>query len=140
MSRSLSFPRPWRVLPWIAVLAGFSAGCDEDRSLPSAPDPLESEAPVPPAVLDTRSSRPGIVFGTFNMRNNYLNTVHTGWMNGGPLDPSNILSWLAGARDKGGRVVIKLCKGKDSYVKNADGTGTSIWAPTSMTAPSSATI
>jgi hypothetical protein len=43
-------------------------------------------------------------------------------MNGGPLDPSNILSWLSGARSKGGRVDIKLCKGKDSYVKNSDGT------------------
>jgi hypothetical protein len=43
-------------------------------------------------------------------------------MNGGPLEPSNIISWLSGARSKGGRVVIKLCKGKDSYIKNADGT------------------
>jgi hypothetical protein len=62
------------------------------------------------------------VFGTFNMRNEYLSSVHTGWMNGGPLEPSNILTWLSGARAKGGRVVIKLCKGKDSYVKNSDGT------------------
>ncbi len=129
MSRSSSYPRPRRVLPWIAALAVFVAACDEDSSLPSAPDPLESEAPASPTdnptsdiTLDTRSDRPGIVFGTFNMRNNYLNTVHTGWMNGGPLEPSNILSWLGGARDKGGRVVIKLSKGKDSYVKNADGT------------------
>jgi hypothetical protein len=56
------------------------------------------------------------------MSNSYLNSVHTGWANGGPLDPSNILSWLSGARAKGARVVVKLCKGRDSYVKNADGT------------------
>jgi hypothetical protein len=147
MFRSSFFPRPRRVLPWIAVLAVLSVACDEERALPSAPAPDGSEAPAPPAdpaeapadpadapaspadipppadaVLDTRSDRPGIVFGTFNMRNNYLNNVHTGWMNGGPLEPSNILSWLSGARAKGGRVVIKLSKGKDSYVKNGDGT------------------
>ena len=65
---------------------------------------------------------PGIVFGSFNMPNSYLNNVHTGWMQGGPLSPSNILSQLSGARAKGGRVVIKLCKGRDQYVKNSDGT------------------
>jgi hypothetical protein len=56
------------------------------------------------------------------MENAYLDKVHTGWMTGGPLDPSNILSRLSGARAKGGRVVVKLCKGSDKYVKNADGT------------------
>ena len=66
--------------------------------------------------------RAGIVFGSFNMPNSYLNDVHTGWMQGGPLSPENILSWLSGARAKGGRVVVKLCKGRDQYVKNSDGT------------------
>src|SRR5437667_266587 len=60
------------------------------------------------AILDNRSPSPGIVFGTWNMPNSYLNSVHTGWLNGGPLDPSNILSWLSGARAKGARGVIKL--------------------------------
>ena len=118
--------RPLR--PWIAALAILSAACGDEEALPSGPS--ESGVSAQPAespeladvVMDTRSDRPGIVFGTFNMRNNYLNQVHTGWMNGGPLEPSNILSWLSGARSKGGRVVIKLCKGKDSYVKNGDGT------------------
>jgi hypothetical protein len=123
MSRSPSSPRHRHLRPWIAVLALLSAACDEERVLPSSPEPLESEAPVPAdIVLDRRSDSPGIVFGTFNMRNNYLSNVHTGWMNGGPLEPSNILSWLSGARAKDARVVIKLCKGKDSYVKNGDGT------------------
>jgi hypothetical protein len=94
---------------------------------PAAPPTNPAPPPTDPggsvlAVLDNRSSSPGIVFGTWNMPNSYLNSVQTGWMNGGPLDPSNILSWLSGARAKGARGVIKLCKGHDSYVKNADGT------------------
>ena len=116
--------------PWIAALAVLSAACSDDAALPSSPETPGSASGALPAespelaglVMDTRSDRPGIVFGTFNMRNEYLNSVHTGWMNGGPLEPSNILSWLSGARNKGGRVVIKLSKGKDSYVKNGDGT------------------
>ena len=72
--------------------------------------------------MDTRSKLPGIVFGSNNMPNSYLNSVHTGWMQGGPLSPENIISQLSGARAKGGRVVVKLCKGRDEYVKNSDGT------------------
>lgn len=122
MSYSCLRPSFRHLRPWVAGLAILSAACGEEQTLPSAPEILETDAPSPAATLDTRSDRPGIVFGTFNMRNDYLSSVHNGWMNGGPLEPSNILSWLSGARAKGGRVVIKLCKGKDSYVKNADGT------------------
>ena len=114
------------VRPWLAALAVLSTACGEEDAIPSAPEgPAEATAlgaTPDDLAMETRSDRPGIVFGTFNMRNNYLNSVHTGWMNGGPLEPSNILSWLSGARQKGGRTVIKLCKGKDSYVKNSDGT------------------
>jgi hypothetical protein len=107
--------------PWLAALAVLAA-CG-DRDTPSEPTVGTTESPATAdAVLDTRSDRPGIVFGSFDMRNEYLNSVHTGWANGGPLDPSSILSWLSGARQRGGRVVVKLCKGRDSYVKNADGT------------------
>ncbi|MGH7580052.1 MAG: hypothetical protein ACREM9_07770 [Gemmatimonadales bacterium] len=106
------------------------AACSDDTTAPSTPTETPAETPIAPVepselaalTLDNRSSRPGIVFGTFNMRNNYLNKVHTGWMNGGPLEPSSILSWLSGARAKGGRVVVKLCKGNDKYVKNSNGT------------------
>jgi hypothetical protein len=100
-----------------------SAGPSSTADLPADPvSPPTESTDLPTAVLDTRSSRPGIVFGSVSMPNSYLNEVHTGWLTGGPLDPSNILSHLSGARAKGGRVVIKLCKGKDQYVKNADGT------------------
>ena len=121
---------PIRIPRLHAATAGLlvlCAACADDSADPSSPsDPtVTAAAPIDldvAAVLDTRSSRPGIVFGSSNMLNNYLNSVHTGWLAGGALDPSNILSRLSGARAKGGRVVIKLCKGRDSYVKNADGT------------------
>lgn len=130
-----SFPtsptRTFRHCAVAAYLLVLCAGCAADTVDPTAPTSAEPTTPLADsidagglaaAVLDARSGRPGIVFGTVNMPNNYLSSVHTGWMTGGPLDPSNILSNLAGARAKGGRVVIKLCKGKDSYVKNGDGT------------------
>jgi hypothetical protein len=100
-----------------------NAGPSSTAELPAEPvsSPVESIDPAA-VTLDTRSSRPGLVFGSVSMPNSYLDQVHTGWLTGGPLDPSNILSHLSGARAKGGRVVIKLCKGKDQYVKNSDGT------------------
>jgi hypothetical protein len=126
---STFFSRAARLRAMGAGLILLGTACADESGGPSAPADLPEEVAAAPlettiadAVLDNRSSRPGIVFGTFNMRNEYLSSVHNGWMNGGPLDPSNILSWLSGARSKGGRAVIKLCKGKDSYVKNSDGT------------------
>jgi hypothetical protein len=73
------------------------------------------------AVVDV-SAFSGITFGTNNMLPQYLTAVHTGTMLGGPLGPSNIVSVLTQTRSKGGRIVIKLCKGADKYIKNADGT------------------
>jgi hypothetical protein len=32
-----------------------------------------------------------LVYVTMNMQNSALNPVHKGWMQGGPLDPRNIL-------------------------------------------------
>ena len=99
------------------------AACTEDRTGPSpvATEPIAIEGTAN-AVLEARSSLSGIVYGSFNMPNSYLTAVHTGWMQGGPLSPENIISQLSGARAKRGRVVIKLCKGRDEYVKNPDGT------------------
>lgn len=93
-----------------------------DSTVDSPVDSPADSTDLAGLVMETRSSLPGIVFGTTGMRNTYLNSVHTGWFNGGPLDPSNILSWLSGARAEGGRVVIKLSKGRDDYVQNGDGT------------------
>jgi hypothetical protein len=113
-----------------AGLLVFCAACGDDSAGPSSTTDLPAgpvadspvESPDLAAVLDTRSGLPGIVFASFSMPNAYLDKVHTGWMSGGSLDPSNILSNLSGARAKGGRVVIKLSKGRDTYVKNDDGT------------------
>ena len=72
-------------------------------------------------VVERRSSRPGLVFGSWGMSNEHLDQVHTGWMSGGAISPDNIMSRLKGARARGGRVVIKLSRGSDRHVKNRDG-------------------
>jgi len=108
------------------VLLLLAAACGDDTRLPSEPGDAEvtsaPAAPATPALLDNRSAEPGLVFGSSGgVLNAYLNDVHTGWLNGGSISPSNVLANLSAARAKGGRVVLKLCKGKDSYVKNSDG-------------------
>jgi hypothetical protein len=112
--------------PVLALLLLVAACLDETR-LPSQPEDgevlTEQVDPGTATLLDNRSDEPGIVFGSSGgVLNQYLNSVHTGWLNGGSISPSNVLSNLSAARARGGRVVLKLCKGKDSYVKNADGT------------------
>jgi len=98
----------------------------------TTPDSATSDSTVPPPGDSTgsggtvipdldASSLPGITFGTFTMPTSYLSSVHNGTHLGGPLSPSNIVSVLTATRSKGGRIVIKLCKGSDSYVKDADG-------------------
>jgi hypothetical protein len=77
--------------------------------------------------MDNRSGLPGIVFASFGMTSSGLDNVHTGWMSGGSLDPSNILAHLAAAKAKGGRVVIKLSKGRDQYVKNGSSFSLTKW-------------
>jgi hypothetical protein len=65
---------------------------------------------------------PGIVFGVDEMPKTYFSSVYTGTAPGGALDPSNMLSLLSYAKSKGARVVVKLCMGRDMWVKNSDGT------------------
>jgi hypothetical protein len=72
--------------------------------------------------LDNRSPLAGIAFATISMPVNDLTSVHTGTLLGGPVTPSNVLSVLATARAKKGRLFLKLCKGRDEYVQNSDGT------------------
>ena len=73
-------------------------------------------------TVERRSSRPGLVFGSWGMSNVHLNQVHTGWMATGAISPKNIISRLKGARARGGRVVVKLSRGSDRHVKNRNGT------------------
>jgi hypothetical protein len=124
MSR-FSTPRACALVAGLVLLA---TACRDDSDS-AGPSPVSEPEMLPvettdlgALALDRRSSRPGIVFGSTNMSNAYLSSVHTGWLNGGPLDPGNIMSWLSGAKAKGGRVVIKLCKGRDEFVQNRDGT------------------
>jgi hypothetical protein len=51
-----------------------------------------------------------------------LGPIHTGSSVGGALSPSNMLGLLSNARAKGGRYVLKMCMGRDQFIKNADGT------------------
>jgi hypothetical protein len=100
------------------------AGCSGDEVGPSSEADLPAtgiDAAVAQA-LDTRSRSPGIVFASDGMRTHLINTVHTGSKLGGAISPSNVLSVLAEARARKGRVLLKFSMGADSYVKNADGT------------------
>ena len=90
-----------------------------DSTVPP-PDSTPTGDTMVPAV--DGSLLAGITFGTTNLPPSYLNSVHTGTLLGGPLSPSNIVSTLTEVRSRGGRIVVKLCKGSDHYVKNADGT------------------
>jgi hypothetical protein len=90
------------------------------------PETTPSDSAAPP-VDSTHGSTgsalyPGIVFGVAEMPKAYFSTVYNGTAPGGALDPTNMLSLLSTARAKGARVVIKLCMGRDMFVKNADGT------------------
>ncbi len=83
----------------VLILAVVS--CSEDRTGPS-PEATAPDGVTADTMLDAQAARTGIVFGSFNMPNSYLNDVHTGWMQGGPLSPENILS-LALRRTRQGR-------------------------------------
>jgi hypothetical protein len=86
--------------------------------------PSDSIPPVDsaPAVSTLVGSQPGIAFGTIQLTTALLNSVQTGTLVGGQISPTSVLTWLSAARAKGARVVIKLCRGSDSFVKNDDGT------------------
>jgi hypothetical protein len=86
--------------------------------------PLDSLPPVDsaPDVSTLTGMAPGIAFGPINIPTSIFSSVYTGTLVGGVIDPTNVLTYLAAARAKGGRVVLKLCRGRDDFVKNADGT------------------
>lgn len=86
-----------------------------DPSLPPPPD----SAGINGVIINT-STHPGIAFGTFNMENTVLSSVHTGSLRAGSV-PGSFLPVLAGAKAKGARLAIKLTGGSASHVKNADG-------------------
>jgi hypothetical protein len=91
---------------------------DSGTPVPSDPSAPDSTTPV----VETASSMAGIVFGTTGLDASQITSVHTGTLRGGGVTESSIGSLLAAVRAKGGRIVLKLCNGSDSYVKNSDGT------------------
>jgi hypothetical protein len=98
-----------------------SAGSPSDSTIP--PPPIDSSGlSGAAAALDTRSSFPGIMFGSDGMRNEYFNNVHTGAKRGGGVEPDNVLPLLSDARARGARIVLKLSMGRDDYIQNSDGT------------------
>jgi hypothetical protein len=104
--------------------ASTATPADSTVAVDSTLLPVDSTSAVDsaPAVSTLTGTAPGIVFGTIQLTPDLLTTVYNGTLVGGQIDPSNVLTWLSAARAKGARVVIKLCRGSDSFVKNADGT------------------
>lgn len=113
-----------RIRGGAAALLLLGAACRDDVTAPSAPAEVEAAVdtltlePDSGAMQEAMSARSGVAFGSWGMSNEHLNQVHTGWMAGGSISPENIISRLKGARARGGRVVIKLSRGGDRYVKS----------------------
>jgi hypothetical protein len=120
-----------------AACGGDSTSLSTEAALPAdtalTDTTVTSDSTVPPVTDSTapgetiapatdNSSFPGITFGTYNMPTSQLSSVHNGSLLGGPLSPTNIVSVLTATRSKGGRMVVKLSKGHDRYIQNADRT------------------
>lgn len=107
------------------VSSGLPAAADSAAEGPGAaggPEDLAGTAVPAESTVLAAAVRPGIVFGTFGMEASLLGNVHTGTLRGGGLTETTVGGILSGVRAKGGRIVLKLCNGKDSYVKNSNGT------------------
>src|SRR5919112_866848 len=111
--------RVWRhagvsVLTLCALLAWYSCSSESLTSPSSDDQPTGSGEPAAQVV----SAYPGILFGSMNLPNAEISTVHTGaWR---PVTPSNVVQELAGAKARGGRLIVRLVPG-DKQLKNADG-------------------
>jgi hypothetical protein len=129
----------------LALLAACGAGDSNGPAEPSTAVPAGTDSLVPPADsaplpidstvtvdtlggLPTDSSgaidpstfasgmAPGIVFGSYGMNPTDLNSIHTGTLRGGGITENNVVSFLTAVRAKGGRMVLKMSMGRDSYV------------------------
>ena len=124
---------PTSDIPVITTAPQDSTAAPQDSTTPadSLLAPVDSTAPTDTTtstdsipVISTLggSTAPGIVFGSVQMLPSAFNAVHTGTLMGGQIDTTNAVSLLKATQAKGGRMVIKMCKGRDDFVKNADGT------------------
>jgi hypothetical protein len=121
----------FNVVPQSRVRAGalslclLAVACDSsDRLSPAAdtptPAPAGSTEDTGLPSFAVGSASPGIVFGSFDLPNSLLGSVHTGAMR--TPDPSSIIYELSTARSKGARFILKLSRGSDHWVQNSDGT------------------
>ena len=101
-----------------ATAPGDSTGTPVDSAVGGSPEGQNDSTPV----IETLASQAGIVFGTNSLDASLLSSVHTGTLRGGGVTEQNVGQLLADVKAKGGRIVLKLCNGSDSYVKNGDGT------------------
>jgi hypothetical protein len=97
----------------VVMLVGIACA-DGDRLGPTA----EAE-PVSGPDNTAAATLAGIVFSSSALTVSQINSVHTGLVEAGT--PSGLLTFLAQLRARGGRVLIKLAGGENTY-KNADGT------------------
>jgi hypothetical protein len=99
-----------------------SAGLPIDSTLPPVPAdssaglPTDSIPAVEPSTLAS-GMMPGLVFGSYGMDAADLNSIHTGTLRGGGITENNVISFLTAIRARGGRLVLKMVMGRDSYVK-----------------------
>jgi hypothetical protein len=141
---SMLYGRAWLRVFAAGLLLTIGTACAGDRVGPTPETTGAADSTLAPAdsavVLAPADSLPvqpvdsaaqqlaissllqGVVFGVSEMPKTLLTTVYNGTAPGGALDPSNMLSLLSLARSKGARIVVKLCMGRDMFVKNADGT------------------
>jgi hypothetical protein len=103
------------LLAGVALLAWYS--CSSDGITSPRENPPSTPATDEPAFA-MAGMRDGIMFGSMNLPNAQISSVHTGaWR---PVTPSTLLPELSGARAKGARLIVKLVPG-DRQLRNADG-------------------
>lgn len=107
--------RGWFRAVSLGVTMVVTIACaDGDRLGPTAvADPVSGPDNEAAATLS------GIVFASSALTVSQINAVHTGLVEA--PTPSGLLSFLSQVRAKGGRVLIKLAGGENTY-KNPDGT------------------
>ena len=113
--------------PVITTAPEDSTGTADSLAIPTDSaglTPTDTTAPTDstPIISTLGASAGGIVFGTIQLPTSLLNTVHTGTLYGGQIDEVSALAKLTATKAKGGRLIIKMSKGADSFIKNADGT------------------
>lgn len=102
-----------RALSLGVTLAVTAACADAERLGPT------SEADHVTGPSAAAASQPGIVFSSSALTVSQINSVHTGLVEA--PTPSELLTFLAQLRARGGRVLLKLAGGEKTY-RNPDGT------------------